>query len=188
MAEVKILIQGYTSADTDVEGDEEKTCPTITLVKDKDIVMVVDPGVLEDQKILVDKLREEGLTVDDINVVCITHSHIDHYRNIGMFPKAKTLEYYGLWHKQTVEDWQEQFTDDIRIIKTPGHDYSSITLLVKTEKGTVAICGDVFWKENSPEDDIYASDKEELKQSREKVLEMADYIIPGHGGMFKIKK
>jgi len=50
-----------------------------------------------------------------------------------MFPKAKTLEYYGLWDGQTVKDWQEQFTDDIRVIKTPGHDYSSITLLVKTE-------------------------------------------------------
>jgi len=91
------------------------------LVKDKDIVMVVDPGVLEDQKILVGKLKEEGLTIDDVNIVCITHSHIDHYRNIGMFPQAKTLEYYGLWDGQTVEDWQEQFSDDIRIIKTPGH-------------------------------------------------------------------
>jgi len=37
MAEVKILIQGYTSADT-AESGEQKTCPTITLVKDKDIV------------------------------------------------------------------------------------------------------------------------------------------------------
>lgn len=184
MAEVKILIQGYTSADTAESGDE-KTCPTITLIKDKDIVMVVDPGVLEDQKILVDKLREEGLSIDDVNIVCITHSHIDHYRNIGMFPKAKTLEYYGLWDGQTVEDWQEQFTDDIRIIKTPGHDYSSITLFVRTEQGIVAICGDVFWKENFPKDDPYASDKEKLKQSRKKVLEMADFIIPGHAGMFK---
>lgn len=184
MAEVKILIEGYTSVDT-AESGQEKTCPTITLVKDKDIVMFVDPGVLEDQKILIDKLKDEGLTVEDVNIVCITHSHIDHYRNIGMFPKAKTLEYYGLWHKQTVEDWKEQFTDDIKIIKTPGHDYSSITLLVKTDQGIVAICGDVFWKENSPEDDIYASDKEKLKHSRKKVLEMADYIIPGHGAMFK---
>lgn len=181
MAEVKILIKGYTA----VEAGEEKTCPTITLVKDKDIMMVVDPGVLEDQKLLADKLKEEGLGIDDINIVCITHSHIDHYRNIGMFPKAKTLEFYGLWDGQTVDDWQEQFTDDIKIIKTPGHNYDSITLLVKTEQGTIAVCGDVFWKENFPEDDPYASDKEELKESRKKVLEMAGYVIPGHGGMFK---
>ncbi len=185
MAEVKILIEGYTSEGSAAESGEEKTCSTTTLIRDKDIVMVVDPGVLEDQKILIDKLKEEGLTIDDVNIVCITHSHIDHYRNIGMFPKAKTLEYYGLWDGQTVDDWQEQFTDDIRIIKTPGHDYSSITLLVKTEQGIVAICGDVFWKENFPKDDPYASDKKKLEESRKKVLEMADYIIPGHGGMFK---
>lgn len=43
MAEVKILIEGYTTADTK-ETAKEKTCSTITLVKEKDIVMIVDPG------------------------------------------------------------------------------------------------------------------------------------------------
>jgi len=188
MAEVKVLIEGYTSENKAEETGEEKTCATISLVRDKDIIMVVDPGVLEDQQILINALEKEGLGIDDVNIVCITHSHIDHYRNIGMFPKAKTLEYYGLWDKNTVDDWNEQFTDDIRIIKTPGHNYDSITLLVKTDKGIVAVCGDVFWKENSPEDDQYASDKEKLEQSRKKVLELADYIIPGHAGMYKNNK
>lgn len=188
MAQVKILIEGFTSADS---GEEERTTPTITLVKDKNIVMVVDPGCLESQELLKEKLKQEGLTIDDVNIVCITHSHIDHYRNIGMFPKAKTLEYYGLWDGNTVDEWKEQFTDDIKIIKTPGHNYDGITLLVKTNKGIVAVCGDIFWKENQPEkpeDDPYASDKEKLKESRKKVLEMADWIIPGHGAMFKVEK
>jgi len=105
-----------------------------------------------------------------------------------MFPDAKTLEYWGIWYENKVEDWKEQFTKNIRIIKTPGHNYDGITLLVKTEKGIVAICGDVFWKENFPEDDPYASDKDKLKESRKKILEIADYIIPGHGKMFKVKK
>ncbi len=187
MAKVKILIKGYTTADS-IGAEEEKTCPTITLVKDRDIVIIVDPGVLESQQILIDKLKEEDLSVDDINIVCITHSHIDHYRNIGMFPGAKTLEYFGLWNKNTVENWKEQFTEDIRIIKTPGHNYDSITLLVKTDKGLVAVCGDVFWKENFPKDDPYASDNEKLQESRKKILELADYIIPGHGKIFKVEK
>jgi len=102
MAEVKVLIKGYTSEDS----GGEKTCATITLVKDKDIVMVVDPGILESQKELVDALEKEGLSVDDVNIVCLTHSHIDHFRNIGMFPNAKTLEFYGLWDKNTVDDWK----------------------------------------------------------------------------------
>ena len=105
MAEVKILIEGFTTADTKETG-EEKTCPTITLVRDNNIIMVVDPGILEDQGMLTNKLEEEGLKIDDVNIVCITHSHIDHYRNIGMFPKAKTLEYWGLWNKNTVEVWK----------------------------------------------------------------------------------
>ncbi len=54
MVEVKILIEGYTTTDT-VESGEEKTCSTISLIKDKNIIMIVDPGVLEDQKMLIDK-------------------------------------------------------------------------------------------------------------------------------------
>ena len=188
MAEVKILFEGYTTADSAASSGEEKTCATTTLIRDGDIVMVVDPGVLESQKVLIDKLNAEGLNINDVNIICITHSHIDHYRNIGMFPEAKTLEYWGLWDKNACQEWKEQFTEDIKIIKTPGHNYDGITLLVKTEKGIVAICGDVFWKENFPEDDIYASDKEKLKESRKKVLKMADWIIPGHAGIYKVEK
>lgn len=150
--------------------------------------MIVDPGILEDQSMLTDKLREERLNIDDVNIVCITHSHLDHYRNIGMFPKAKTLEYWGLWNKNTVGDWKEQFARDIKIIKTPGHNYDCISLLVKTEDGIVAIVGDLFWKENSLVDDPYASDQEKLKENRRKILELADWIIPGHGKMYKVKK
>lgn len=187
MAEVKILIEGYTTADAIEQNGEEKTCPTISLIRDKNIIMIVDPGVLENQNLLVNKLKKEGLTINDVNIVCITHSHIDHYRNVGMFSKAKTLEYWGLWNRNTVKDWNEQFTNDIQIIKTPGHNYDSITLFVKTDKGIIAVCGDVFWKENFPEDDPYASDKKKLKNSRKKILKMADYVIPGHGKMFKVK-
>ena len=130
----------------------------------------------------------EGLSINDVNIVCITHSHIDHYRNIGMLPGAKTLEYWGLWDKNTVDDWKEQFTEDIKIVKTPGHSYDSITLFIKTNQGVIAICCDVFWKKNFPEDDPYASDKEKLQESRKKILKMANCVIPGHGKMFKVQK
>jgi glyoxylase-like metal-dependent hydrolase (beta-lactamase superfamily II) len=187
-AEVKILVEGFTNADSVAEEGEEKTQPTITLVRDGDLAVVVDPGILESQQILIDALEKENLTVEDVDVVCITHSHIDHYRNIGMFPDAKILEYFGLWEKNTTQDWKERFSPNIQILRTPGHDYTGITLFVTTKDGLVAICGDVFWRENypqSPQDDAYASDYEKLKESRHMVLKMADWIIPGHGGMYK---
>jgi glyoxylase-like metal-dependent hydrolase (beta-lactamase superfamily II) len=195
-AEVKILIEGCTNADTVGETGQEKTQPTITLVRDGDLIMVVDPGILESQQVLIDALAKENLTIEDVNVVCITHSHIDHYRNIGMFPNAKTLEYFGLWSNDTVETWPENFTSNIQILHTPGHDYTCITLFITTRPesgypGVVAICGDVFWKENypqNPKDDAYASNTDKLQESRQTVLKMADWIIPGHGKMYKNNK
>jgi len=183
MAEVKVLIEGYASVDSGGHS-----CSTIALVKDKNLRMIVDPGTLPDQDLIIEKLKEEGLTVNDIDVVFTTHSHMDHYRNIGMFPKAKTLDYWGWWEGDVWSEAKDNITEDIKLIKTPGHSSDNVTLLVKTDKGNIAICGDVFWKENFPEDDPYASDKEKLRESRKKVLEIADYIIPGHGKMFKVKK
>ena len=92
-AEVKILVEGRTNYDSVAEIGQESTSPTISLVKDGKIIMVVDPGVLESQQILVDALAKENLAVVDVNLIFITHSHIDHYRNIGMFPNAKVLEF-----------------------------------------------------------------------------------------------
>lgn len=187
MAEVKILLEGYTSADNN-QSEEEKTQPTISLIRSKDIIMVIDPGVVKSQNILVEALKKEGIGVNDVNFVFLTHSHADHFRNIGMFPEAKLLEYFALWNNDIAEEWEEDFTDDIKIIKTPGHNYTSLTLVADTDMGKIAVCGDVFWKENGPKNDPYANDTELLQESRKKVLEMADYIIPGHSGMFKVKK
>jgi len=184
MAFVKILIQGFTSGNS----GEGETCPTITLVRDKNIVMVVDPGVLESQQALVGALQKEGLKLADVNYVFITHSHLDHYRNIGMFEQAKTIEYFGIWNKGFCEDRPDQLTDDIEIIKTPGHNYDALSLLVKTDIGLIAIVGDVFWSQRGPRNDPYASNSKKLEESRQKVLDLADYIIPGHGPMFEVKK
>jgi glyoxylase-like metal-dependent hydrolase (beta-lactamase superfamily II) len=184
MAEVKVLIKGYTSSDS---GDE-KTQATISLIKDINIVMIVDPGVLESQQVLIEALKNEGLLISDINYVGITHSHLDHYRNIGMFPNAKTVEFYGIWDKNTVIDWEEDFSPNIKIIKTPGHSRTGISFIVKTNLGNVGVVGDVFWKEDYPETDPYANDIKELAKSRKLVLKLADFIVPGHADIFKVKK
>lgn len=179
MASVKILIEGFLSNQHD-----GVTCPTISLVIDEGIKIIVDPGILENQQLLVDALKKENLNVEDIDCVFITHSHLDHYRNIGMFAQAKTIEFFGIWDQGRVTDWPEQFTQDIRIIKTPGHNYDALSLLVKTQDGVVAIVGDVFWQKDSPKVDPYATDTKALSKSRELILKQADFIIPGHGGMY----
>jgi glyoxylase-like metal-dependent hydrolase (beta-lactamase superfamily II) len=190
-AEVKILIEGYTNANEVSQISEEQVCSTITLIRDENSIIVVDPGVLKNQQALIDALEKENLTVQDVDIVCITHSHLDHYRNIGMFPNAKTLEYFGLWEEDKVQHWKEQFSTNIQVLHTPGHDYSGITLFVTTADGVVAICGDVFWKENypmTPQEDAFASNPDKLRESRDMILRMADWIVPGHGPIYKNDK
>lgn len=179
-AKVKILIEGYASADSGGHS-----CSTITLVQDINLNIIVDPGTVPNQKIISKALANENLTPDDINVVYITHSHVDHYRNIGMFKNAKTLDYFGWWINDIFEDYSDP-SENIKMIYTPGHSVDGTTLIVKTDKGNVAICGDVYWKENFPDKDPFAIDLAQLEVSRKEVLSLAEYIIPGHGKKFKV--
>ncbi|NOX71974.1 MAG: MBL fold metallo-hydrolase [Candidatus Micrarchaeota archaeon] len=180
MAEVKILLKGYVSDETGGHS-----CSTVTLVRNGKIRMVIDPGTLPSRNVLVDALKKEGIIPEDVNFVGITHSHMDHYRSIGMFPNASAVDYWGIWKKDVWKECKGNLSDDIRIVKTPGHSYDSITFLVKTKNDIVAICGDVFWKEGYPQDDPYAQDREKLQESRKYILKTADFIIPGHGEMFR---
>lgn len=193
MAEVKILIQGYACEDAGGHS-----CSAIVLIKDKGLNIIVDPGTAKSQELIKEKLKEQGLAINDINFIIITHSHIDHYMNIGMFPKAKVLDFWGIWEGDVWNKRKDKLTKDIEIIKTLGHNYDCISVLVNTEKGKIAIVGDVFWwtdKEEQKTDkesllahkDPYVKNQEQLMQSRKKLLELADYIIPGHGKMFKTK-
>lgn len=192
MADVKVLVPGYTSAATNGHS-----CSTVSLVQDKDINMIVDPGTVADQSIITAKLAEHDLTVKDINIVFLTHAHIDHYRNIGMFPNAKSLSRSG-WHDK--DFWSEgdgKINNNLTYIHTPGHSNDSITLLVKSEMGSeetgsieyiTAVCGDVFWEEGEPKYDKFANDQKILQKSRLQVLKLADYIVPGHADIYQVKK
>lgn len=188
MAKIKVLFPGFTNADCRKNNEEEITRCTTTLIYADNMIILSDPGVLSDQKIMVDVLKAEGLTINDISHVFITHSHLDHYRNIGMFPQAKTIEFWGLWDGGKCDPYPEKFSQDLRIIKTPGHSYDGLTMFAETEDGVVAIVGDLWWSEEGPDNDPFAIDNEILKKSREKVLSLANHIVPGHADVFKILK
>lgn len=182
MAKVKVLIEGYASADSGGHS-----CSTITLVQTGDLNIIVDPGTLPKDQILISALKAENLAPADIDIVYITHSHMDHYRLIGLFPRAKALDYWGWWIGDVAEDYKGKVADGIEMIKTPGHSFDGTTLLVKTDQGLVAICGDVFWKKDFPKKDPFAQDLAKLADSRALVLSLADWIVPGHGPMYKAR-
>jgi len=196
MAKVKILIEGYAREEDGVEFASSTT----TLIQEVDLNIVVDPGM--NRKLLLEALRKENLSPDKINYVILTHNHLDHSLLTGVFEKAKILDNEDIyfWDGKIESHGGKIPGTDIKIIKTPGHDMFHCSLLVQDENlGKVAIAGDVFWWEDGQKqktdgvslielEDPYVKNEEDLINSRKKILAFADYIIPGHGKMFKVEK
>ncbi len=190
MATVTVLIEGYVK-----ESDEgERVQATVTLVQDEGHNIIVDPGMTHDPQAITKALQTQGLRPDDIDAVFITHHHPDHTRFMGLFAKARAYDYASVYDNDL---WLESgdgyaITPHATIMHTPGHTAEDATLLVSDvtnvpghDACSVAICH-LWWYEGM-DDDPMAEDMAQLRQSRAKMLEVADYIVPGHGAMFMNK-
>ena len=187
MTKVKILIYGY------VKGDGSKVEPTTTLIQDGKTNIIVDPGMGKNKPTRFRKaLAREGLKLKDINIVFCTHYHLDHTQYIGLFPKARIIDFLYTYEGDKWLDHKGEgykLSPNVSIIHTPGHTPEHASLKVKANKEIVIIAGDVWWLETmEPKIDEMALDQKQLEKSREKVLEVADWIIPGHGKIFKNPK
>lgn len=178
---------------------------TVTLIKSEKN-FIVDAGSFLDKEKIIKGLKQENLTCDDIDYVILTHLHLDHIVNVGLFKNAKIFlkfkggnEYPGQMHVPALGYLERydlvgapKLDKDVQIILTPGHVPDMISVVVKTDIGTVVIAGDAFPSEDFQ--DINKSlnplldDAVQFDASRKKILEMADFIIPGHGDIFRVKK
>jgi glyoxylase-like metal-dependent hydrolase (beta-lactamase superfamily II) len=71
---------------------------------------------------------------------------------------------------------------------TPGHTEEDATLIVEADDGVYALTH-LWWRtDRTPEIDPYASDQTLLEQGRQRVLAVADFVIPGHGEPFRVQR
>jgi glyoxylase-like metal-dependent hydrolase (beta-lactamase superfamily II) len=195
MADVKVLVEGYVRE----EGEIEMVSSTTTLIRDSGKNIIVDPGMNE--PMLKEAFRKENLTYDDIDYVILTHTHTDHMLLTALFRKSRVVDPWSIFTfdgKSVDHDGRVPGTG-IELIKTPGHDPSHICVVAKSERGVVVVAGDLFWWGDDEEqktdreslvnhEDPYMKNKEQLIESRKRILEIADYIIPGHGRMFRVER
>ncbi len=194
MPTIEILVEGYGRE----ESDGEHASSTVTLIRDGGVNIVVDPGM--DRRALLNGLAKHGLETKDVHFVALTHMHADHCLLASIFENAQVVDndsIYTFDGKIGEHDGAIPGTG-VKIVKTPGHDQFHCSFLVETEDlGKVVVAGDVFWwwdEEKRQTDrqsllgrkDPYVKDAAALKKSREKLLALADYIIPGHGKMFQV--
>lgn len=190
MNTVKVLIEGYAKVNPDGTWDATSTTTLIDTGKHK---IIMDPGC--HRQLLLNALAKEGLKTGDIDTIFISHHHPDHDFLMGIFENATVLDSLQ-WQKDSYAGDHKYTTlpdTDIEIIKTPGHTLDHASLLVPTSEEKVLIGADIWWWANGEtqtpdidKSDEFAVDTQALRLSRSHALKIADYIIPGHGTMFKV--
>lgn len=192
MNKVTVLVEGYAHQNQDGTYSASPTC---TLVESNGIKFLVDPGTNSEK--LTKALKENNLSTADISFIYLSHYHPDHLLCIRNFPGKDIYDGEICWRGDLEIFHNGKLPGvDVQILKTPGHAAENTSIIVKTEEGVVCIASDVFWWEDGKQksdnlddlvnlEDPFASDVASLQESRKVVLQLSDWIIPGHGKKFK---
>ncbi|MGN6245635.1 MAG: MBL fold metallo-hydrolase [Motilibacteraceae bacterium] len=178
-AQLDVLTAGYV-------GD--RVASTVVLVRDGDVVVVVDPGMVADRNArILEPLAALGVRPEQVTDVVLSHHHPDHTLNAALFPNARVHDHWAVYSDDV---WDSRDADNvelspsIRLLKTPGHTQEDVSTVVTTDEGVV-ICTHLWWHAEGPADDPYTPDRAQLKASRERLLALEPVrIVPGHGEPF----
>jgi glyoxylase-like metal-dependent hydrolase (beta-lactamase superfamily II) len=168
---------------TSTGGQVVSTC---SLIRDGDRVIVVDPGMAARQADILEPLAAIGIAPHAVTDVVLSHHHPDHTLNAGLFPAAAVHDHWAIYRGA---DWEDsdaegrELTPAVGLIRVPGHTAEDIATVARTPDGVV-VCTHLWWTEAGPVEDPYAFDAAALHASRERVLALADLIVPGHGAPF----
>lgn len=193
---VFVLASGYVQP---IEGKEflpgartdgaRKVASTITLVQGEGIVLIADPGMaaLGIWNQVLTLLASKGVAPEEVTHVFISHHHPDHVTKLGLFPNATLVDFWATYKDDVWSDHPDNYelAPGIKVIRTPGHTDEDASLLVETLEGTYALTHLWWGPDFQPAKDPLAEDLDGIEHSREIVLQQADWIVPGHGVMFK---
>ena len=182
-ARVDVLVEGYARP---ADDGTLRVAGTVSLVRDEDRVVVVDPGMVAERSLILDAMAALGVAPEDVTDVVLSHHHPDHVLNVALFPVVPVHDVQAVyegdrWTRRSAEG--VELTPSVVLLATPGHTPQDVTTLVGTADGVVALTH-LWWTGEGPAKDPYAPDREVLRASRERVLEVADRIVPGHGAPF----
>uniref|UniRef100_A0AC34GEP9 Metallo-beta-lactamase domain-containing protein n=1 Tax=Panagrolaimus sp. ES5 TaxID=591445 RepID=A0AC34GEP9_9BILA len=208
-ARITILDSGRIVSTVNGNGKNFEYVPTIALIEDGPNKIIFDTGLPTDDGSLqrmLQALLKRGMLPTAINKVILSHAHLDHTGHANVFVNAKIyhgnhmFDGYSLTYIGTYEFGGYNVTNNVQIVPTPGHTTTCISALVSNAEtvnlnsvqplGLVAITGDLFFKvEDLTDATIWKASSTDIakqEESRKSVLCDVDYIIPGHGAMFKV--
>jgi glyoxylase-like metal-dependent hydrolase (beta-lactamase superfamily II) len=184
MATVHLLHAGY------IRESGTRVGSSISLVRDGDALIVVDPGLVASRAHILDPLRAQGVAPEAVTHVFLSHHHPDHTVNVALFPNAEVIDFWArykddLWLDHGGDGWA--MTPKTQLWLTPGHSEEDASLIVEAEDGTYALTHLWWLADRTPVQDPLAPDQALLEFHRERVLAAADIVIPGHGEAFRVR-
>ena len=180
-ARVDILLEGSL---TSTGGGVASSC---TLIRDGDRTIVVDPGMAESARSILDPLAALGVRPEDVTDVVLSHHHPDHTMHAGQFPNAAVHDHWAIYRGTQWEDSEcdgRVLTQSVWLARTPGHTAQDLAVVAGTAEGLV-VCTHSWFTADSAAEDEDPEDAEQLRASRGSILEIADLIVPGHGAAFR---
>ncbi|MFZ0323759.1 MAG: MBL fold metallo-hydrolase [Actinomycetes bacterium] len=178
-ATVNVLCDGYA---------DERVAGTVSLVRDGEAIVVVDPGMVSHRSVILDPLSALGIAPDDVTDVVFSHHHPDHTLHAALFPVARFHDHWAIYH---ADEWIDrpadgyQLSASVALMATPGHTNEDISTVVTTDAGIVVMTH-VWWNAEGPQEDPLCVDAQQLHASRAAVLDLAPIlVIPGHGPAFR---
>ena len=203
--EVFVLHNGYSEVITN-EGNSDqimKANCSCTLVRNTKHNIIIDTMTSWDGQKIKESLLKFDLLPEQIDFVVSTHGHADHVGNNNLFLNATHIVGFSvstgdrfLLHPfdQSISYHigEQNDIDRIEVTPTPGHTMDSVSVIVKTkDSSTVVIAGDLFEKEEDLRNCLIwlgagSENKAQQEIHRLRMLQIADFIVPGHGPMFKV--
>lgn len=182
------IVEGY------VHDGGQRVASTVVYVSDGQQHIVIDPGMVANQSLILKPLATLGISPDQITDVVISHHHPDHTMNVGLFGNARVHSATSIY---SGENWDDALPDrevspGVRVIGTPGHQPEDISVVIdgvdQDDQAGLVVYTHEWWMESGPEVDPYAADQNQLLASRQLILDLNPAkIIPAHGPAFSPK-
>lgn len=120
--------------------------------------ILVDPGMHLQNEPVVHALAARGVIPADVDLIALTHAHLDHAGACAGFARPVAVHELELrephWamvrgilegrHLHLLEGDEGELVPGVTWVRTPGHSYGSVCYRVETDEGLVVLAGDTI--------------------------------------------
>jgi glyoxylase-like metal-dependent hydrolase (beta-lactamase superfamily II) len=128
-ARLDVIFAGYAAS--------PRVAGTVSLVRDGDRVIIVDPGMVPSRSAILDPLQELGVSPGDVTDIVLSHHHPDHTVNVALFGEVPVHDYQAVYTRDTWDSRpadQVQITPAVRLLATPGHTPQDLSVLALADR------------------------------------------------------